>query len=168
MSITLKENDLLFAKVREDAIIPSKREEDGCFDIYACFNEEDLVIYPHTNKLIPTGIASTFTPKYRLAIRERGSNTKSTLITMAGQVDSGYRGEIFVSLYNGNDVPVTISKDEDEIIDTDFYIIIPYAKAIAQFAIEEVPIMNKKEVSYEELKSINSERGTGALGSSLK
>ncbi|MDF2950458.1 MAG: deoxyUTP pyrophosphatase [Anaerocolumna sp.] len=166
--MTLKENELLFAKVRDGAIIPSKREEDGCFDIYACFNEEYMVIPPHTNKLIPTGIASAFTPKYRLAIRERGSNTKSTLITMAGQVDSGYRGEIFVSLYNGNDIHIEITKNIIEVEKTEDLIRVPYTKAIAQFAIEEVPVMNVKEISYEYLVKIESERGIGKLGSSTK
>ena len=32
---------IVFAKMREGAVIPSKRMEDGAFDIYACF--EDLI-----------------------------------------------------------------------------------------------------------------------------
>jgi dUTP pyrophosphatase len=177
MNYEVKENELLFAKVRSDAIIPSKREEDGCYDLYACFDEEYIIIPPHTNKLIPTGIASAFTSKYRLAIRERGSNTKSTLITMAGQVDSGYRAEIFVSLYNGNKYTVEITNDVKEVtfqkpilfgIIKKGLIKVPYKKAIAQFAIEEVPKLIVSEIDYEDLKSIKSERGTGALGSSLK
>lgn len=83
-NIILKESDLLFAKVKEGAIIPTKRDEDGCYDIYANFKGENIVIQPHTNKLIPTGIATAFSPEYRLSIRERGSNTKSNLIVMAG------------------------------------------------------------------------------------
>ena len=35
---------IYFAKTREGAIIPSKRVEDGAFDIYACFEEEYLEI----------------------------------------------------------------------------------------------------------------------------
>ena len=34
---------IYFAKVNPKAIIPSKRVEDGAFDIYACF-EEDAII----------------------------------------------------------------------------------------------------------------------------
>ena len=166
--MTINENDLIFAKVKDGAVIPSKREEDGCYDLYCCFDEEYIIIPPHTNKLIDTGIATAFSPKYRLAVRERGSNTKSTLITMAGQIDSGYRGSIFVSLYNGNDVPVEISKSISEVERTEDFIRVPNIKAIAQFAMEEVPQMNIKKVSYEELLTIESERGTGALGSSNK
>ena len=165
---TVKENELLFAKTKENAIIPSKRDEDGCYDIYACFDEEEVEIEPFTNKLIDSGIATAFDKRWRLAIRERGSNSKSGLITMSGQVDSGYRGSIFVSLYNANSVPVIISKNVDVLEKTDDYIKVPYSKAIAQFAMEEVPVLKEKEIDYEILKTIASERGVGALGSSGK
>ena len=50
----MKDNELLFAKTRKNAIVPSKRIEDGCYDIYACFDEEEMVIRPHKIELIPT------------------------------------------------------------------------------------------------------------------
>ena len=28
---------ILFAKLREDAVIPTKRDEDSDYDLYACF-----------------------------------------------------------------------------------------------------------------------------------
>ena len=43
-------DDLYFAKVKPDAIIPSKRDEDGAYDLYACFDEDYMVIAPHTTK----------------------------------------------------------------------------------------------------------------------
>ena len=164
----VEENELLFAKTKDGAIIPTKRDEDGCYDIYACFDEDEVEIKPFTNKLIDSGIATAFDKRWRLAIRERGSNSKSGLITMSGQVDSGYRGSIFVSLYNANSVPVIISKNVDALEKTDDYIKVPYSKAIAQFAMEEVPVLEEKEIDYEILKTIASERGVGALGSSGK
>ena len=48
------------------------------------------------------------------------------------------------------------------------YILYPYEKAIAQFVMHLVPEFEEKEVSYEELQNIKSERGTGAFGSSGK
>ena len=47
-------------------------------------------------------------------------------------------------------------------------IIYPYEKAICQAELREVPVMNVKEVSLDELLSIPSNRGIGALGSSGK
>lgn len=160
--------EIKFAKINEDAIIPTKRDEDGCYDIYANFEEEYIAIQPHQIKLIPTGLASACNSGYRMAVRDRGSNTKSGLITVAGQIDSGYRGEWFIALFNINDVPVEITKNVDEVIKTEDYIRVPYSKAIAQFALEIVPEACIKEISFDELKEIDSERGVGALGSSGK
>ena len=47
-------------------------------------------------------------------------------------------------------------------------IVYPYTKAIAQLVVHEVPKMNVKEISYDELKEIPSKRGSGSLGSSGK
>lgn len=160
--------NVFFAKVNEDAVIPTKRDEDGCYDVYANFEEEYIAIQPHQIKLIPTGLASACNSGYRMAVRDRGSNTKSGLITVAGQIDSGYRGEWFIALFNSNDVPVEITKSVDEVVKTEDYIRVPYSKAIAQFALEIVPKACINEIQYDELKKIDSERGAGALGSSGK
>lgn len=160
--------DLLFAKVKHDAIIPSKRDEDGWYDLYACFEDEYIEIKPHEVKLIPTGIASAFSKKWRMMLGERGTNTKSILMLMAGKIDSGYRGEIFVALYNGNDIPVRLTKQVKDVVKIKEYINVPYSKAIVQFQMDRVPNFKIKEISYDQLKSIPSERGIGKLGSSLK
>ena len=159
---------ILFAKVKPDAIIPTKRDADGCYDVYANFDEEMFVIQPHQVRLVPTGIASAFDKKYRIGIRERGSNTKGTLIVMAGQIDSNFRGMWFVALYNGNDIPVAISKEVTDVVKTEDYIQVPYTKAIAQFAVEIVPEVEVKEVTFDDIKAIESDRGFGMLGSSNK
>lgn len=164
----VKENQLLFAKTRPNAIIPTKRDEDGCYDLYACFDDEEIVIEPLSQMFVDSGIATAFDKKWRLNVRERGTNSKSKLIIMSGQVDSGFRGSIFISLYNANRVPVVISKKVEEIERTDTCIKFPYTKAIAQFAMEEVPVLETEIVDYEILQTITSERGTGALGSSGK
>lgn len=160
-----------FARVDDSVKFPTKRDEDGCYDIYAHITE-DFKIPPFCNRLVPTGLYSTFNKKYRIAIRERGSNTKANMITMAGQIDSGYRGEWFVSVYNGNEVPLVLTNRVDKVttVDSNGYeqLLVPVSKAIAQFAIEYVPTVVVSEISVEELQKIDSERGTGALGSSNK
>ena len=42
--INLKDNDLVFAKVKPDAIIPTKKTENAGYDIYACFDEAYIEI----------------------------------------------------------------------------------------------------------------------------
>lgn len=182
--ITLLENDLAFAKIRPDAIIPSKENENAGRDVYANFEEEYLVIAPFTTKLIPTGIASALNPKYEIRLRDRGSNGSKGIHVNAGTIDSGYRGEWFVAWCNTNSRPVILSKlSKDELTEKfkevpalngamntfipDF-IYYPYSKAIAQAEVCEVPVMHQFEIDYETLKAIPSTRGDGALGSSGK
>lgn len=160
-------DDIKFARKDGSVKFPTKRDEDGCYDVYAHITE-DFMIPSHTNELIPTGLYSAFDKKYRIAVRERGSNTKANMIVMAGQIDSGYRGEWFVSIYNGNNKDIVLSNNIDKVFDSGNAIYIPTSKAIAQFAVEYVPVVNLSEISMEELQEIDSERGIGALGSSNK
>ena len=160
-------DDIKFARKDDSVKFPTKRNEDGCYDVYAHITE-DFIISSHTNELVPTGLYSVFDKKYRIAVRERGSNTKANMIVMAGQIDSGYRGEWFVSIYNGNDKDIVLSNDVDRVFNNDNVIYVSTSKAIAQFAVEYVPVVNLSEISIEELQKIGSERGIGALGSSNK
>lgn len=161
---------IYFAKVKEDAIIPSKREEDGAFDIYACFEEDFMIIAPHETKLIPTGIASAFSSDYVAILKERGSNGSKGIGQRAGVIDSGYRGEWFVPLTNHNTVPVVLLKESYAGEQSAFgeAIIYPYEKAMSQCILVEVPKVKTAEISYEALMQFESERGTGMLGSSGK
>ena len=159
-----------FAKVRPDAKIPTKRVEDAAFDLYACFNEDWISIEPHTSKLIPTGIASAFDPEWAIVFRERGSTGIKNMKVNAGVIDSGYRGEYFVSIYNGNDAPLYIAKylNGEQAPEPKNAIVYPYSKAIAQALVIPVPEVCVEEISYNELQEIPSERGSGCLGSSNK
>lgn len=118
MSITLKENDLLFAKVKPNAIIPTKDTENAGYDIYSCFDEDYMVIPSSSTRLIPTGIASAISDKYYLQVQERGSTGVIGMKYGAGVVDSGFRGSIFMCINNVNDRPIIISKlSYEELID---------------------------------------------------
>lgn len=164
-----------FAKVHPNAIIPSKRDEDMGFDIYACFDEDFMVINPNETKLIPTGIASCCNPEYGFLLRERGSTGSKGIALRAGVIDSGYRNEWFVGLTNTTDKVLLISKLSEEETYKKHYdavmkksFVYPYSKAIAQALVVPVPKTTVEEIPYDELKAIKSERGLGALGSSNK
>lgn len=161
-------NTISFAKVHPDAKIPTKREEDGCLDCYAAFDYDSITIEPHKVKLIPTGLISAFSPRWRIAMRERSSVSKTNLAVKCGQIDSGYRGEWFVAIRNDNDVPVEISKLVIENQFKEDIIRVPYSKAICQFAVEEVPKVKIVEETPDEIKMYVSERMDGCLGSSNK
>ena len=89
-----------FARVRPTAIIPTKRDEDAGFDIYADFEDDFIIIDPHTTTLIPTGIASACDADYCFILKERGSTGSKGIAQRCGVIDSGYRNEWFVPITN--------------------------------------------------------------------
>ena len=171
-----------FAKVKPNAKIPSKRKEDAGYDVYPLFDGDYIMIEPHTVKMIPTGIASAFSENYVMVLKERGSTGTKGMAIRCSVVDSGFRGEWFVPINNTTNSPIIISKlsieetteQIDDLIDEyrhlyglkpTFY---PYEKAICQALLLPVPKVKVEEISYDDLKKIESNRGTGALGSSGK
>lgn len=159
---------ILFAKIREGAVIPTRRDEDSDYDLYACFEEEEFVIPPFSTRLIPTGLISAFDESLGVKFEERGSNTKWCGIVQAGVIDSGYRGEWLCAMYNGNPVPAVISKAAREVERREDCVLVPYDKAICQFHVREILKTAVVEQSPEEIRSRRSERGSGRLGSSGK
>jgi len=167
--------EVKFAKVHPNAIIPSKRDEDMGFDIYACFDEDYIAINPHETKLIPTGIASACSPEYGFLVFERGSTGSKGIARRCGVIDSGYRNEWFVGLTNTTNKVMFISKLSEKDTYNSYYgdimpesFVYPYSKAIVQAIVTPVLNTEEEELSYDELKAIESERGMGALGSSNK
>jgi len=162
---------IYFAKVRPDAIIPSKNEEDAGYDFYPNFESPQMIIEPFTSRLIPTGVASAFVSDYVLLLAERGSTGVKNMKRNAGVVDSGFRGEIQACIYNGNSKPAIITKEEEpamlEVL-SKHYIVYPYKKAICQGLLLILPKVTVVEKSLEDLIAIPSKRGKGMLGSSGK
>jgi dUTP pyrophosphatase len=157
-----------FAKLRDGAVIPSKRDEDSDYDLYACFDENEFIIPAFYTRLIPTGLISAFDENLGVKFEERGSNTKWGGIVQAGVIDSGYRGEWVCAMYNGNPVPVYISKAVQEVQRLEDRVLVPYGKAICQFHVREIPRINVEEVSVDTVRACASERCEGKLGSSGK
>lgn len=169
----MKENLIYWAKVKPQAVIPSKREEDAGFDLYPCFDEDYMMIYPHQVKMIPLGIASAFCDRYVVLLKERGSTGTKNIAQRSGVIDSGYRGEYMCPVSNLNhDHIIVIAKrhvTEAQLPQADYpYRLIPYEKAICQALILELPKLKNEEISYEQLLEIRSERMDGKLGSSGK
>ena len=159
---------IYFAKVKPDAIIPSKLEENAGYDVYANFEEDYMIIKPHATKMIPTGIASSCSSNYYFQLFERGSTGTKGIAQRCGVIDSGYRAEWFVPLTNTTNKVLWITKTTDKYSENDFTIFYPYSKAICQAVLLPVPKTEVIEVDYEDLKSIVSQRGMNCLGKSNK
>jgi dUTP pyrophosphatase len=167
---------VFFAKVREDAIVPSKRKEDAGYDIYANVEGREVegkviheIICPaDRTTLVPTGIAMALpNTHYFNTKHERGSTGKIGMSVLSGVIDSGYRGELFIAVAPlHRDVLITSEVTETEIGED--FILYPYSKAIAQGTIDLVPQVTIEEISFEDLQNIKSERGATKLGQSGK
>ena len=86
-------------KLSENATIPSQGTSFAAgYDLYAA---EDAVVVCGTRKLIKTNISMEITPGYygRIAPRS-GLAYKNGIDVLAGVIDSDYRGDIGVILYN--------------------------------------------------------------------
>lgn len=166
----VKETEILWGRDNDTVIIPTKEDENADYDIYANFKEDYTIIPPNTTGTIPTGLRVALNKKWKLALEERGSTGFNGMGVRAGEVDSGFRGEIKVMITNHNNKPLIIMKDganAPQII-KDLAIVYPYEKAICQGAIVEVPVLESKEIDVEVLKLIPSKRGEGMLGASGK
>jgi len=94
---------LSFKKLNDKATLPQYQTEGSAgFDLHACI-EKSITIKPNEVALISTGLSSEFTNQYELQIRSRsGLALKNQIIVLnaPGTIDSDYRGEIKIILYN--------------------------------------------------------------------
>ena len=93
---------ILFKKMHPDAQIPaSSRAGDAGMDVYSI---EEVTIPAGKRLAVKTGIASAFPSEYVALIWDRsGMAFKHGLKTMAGVIDSNYRGEWMIILFNTTD-----------------------------------------------------------------
>ena len=98
-------------KLHENAIIPTYGTEFSAgADIYA-FLDEPVTIAPGETKLIHTGLAFAIPEGFvGLNFARSGMATKRGLApaNKVGVIDSDYRGEVMVALYNQGSVPQTV------------------------------------------------------------
>ena len=104
-----------------------------------------------------------------MQIEERSSTGIKGIKKSAGIIDSGYRGEIKVAIFNANNKPIIFSPySENEVkkmIILDDFIYYSTSKAIAQGIIHRVEKLNSKEIEYDKLLQIPSKRGENGWGS---
>lgn len=141
-------NRVAIKKLDEKAIIPSYGSAFAAgADLYACM-EEDVIVHAGQTVFIHTGIAMEIPIGYAGFIYARsGLATKRGLApaNKVGVIDSDYRGEIIVALYNHSDREITIGNGE----------------RIAQIVI--APYIT---AAFEEVETLSDTiRGTGGFGS---
>lgn len=127
------------------ATVPTRSyEHDAGWDLYS---SEEQYILPQHRKLIKTSIAIAIpSDQVGLVWPRSGLSVKSGIDVFAGVIDSGYKGEVQVCLYNSSEVCFGIKKGD----------------RIAQIIFHEIPKIKMREV--DELD--DSKRGEDGFGSS--
>ena len=83
-------------------------------DLIAFINKP-LNIKPKTSSLIPTGLSVAFSKDYEIQIRPRSglaAKNNISVLNTPGTIDSDYRGEIKVILYNHGNNDFTINNGD--------------------------------------------------------
>ena len=88
-----------------DTKIPlPKYETDGSSGMdLSAYLQNDLIIAPNEKKMVPTGLMASVPKGYEIQIRPRSglaAKNSITVLNTPGTIDSDYRGEIKVILFN--------------------------------------------------------------------
>lgn len=138
-------------KLRENAVLPTFGTAGAAgADLYACL-EENITIAPGQTVFVPTGLSMAIPSGFVGLIYARsGMACKRGLApaNKVGVIDSDYRGEFIVALYNHGSQPQMVAPGE----------------RIAQLVI--TPVMLPAYYEVEELD--DTQRGFGGFGSTGK
>ena len=142
---------VLIKKLNHKAQIPIyKTEGSSGMDLMA-LTEDKIVIKPNKSALVPTGLSVAIPNDTEIQIRPRsGLAAKSSIsvLNTPGTIDSDYRGELKVILFNHGDKEFIINNGD----------------RIAQMVL--VPIL---KVQFEEVQDLpETIRGSGGFGSTGK
>lgn len=139
-------------KINDTAITPTRGSEYAAgYDLYANFNEDLCLIYPHEVLKVPTGVAMAIPDgNFGAVFARSGAATRQGLrpANCVGVIDSDYRGEIIVALRNDTDTIQEVRRGE---------------------RIAQIVIMPYSSVEFEEADELDSTaRGSGGFGSTDK
>ena len=98
---------VLIKKLDPDVKLPSYKTSGASGMDLIAFTKKPINIEPKSSSLIPTGLSVAFPKDYEIQIRPRSglaAKNNITVLNTPGTIDSDYRGEIKVIIYNhGND-----------------------------------------------------------------
>ena len=142
---------VLIKKLDSKVELPSYKTMGASGLDLMAFIKNPIKLAPKSSCLVPTGLAVAFSQDYEIQIRPRSGlavKNNISVLNTPGTIDSDYRGEIKIILFNHGDVEFVINNKD----------------RIAQMVLMPVSKINFEEV--EDLPS--SVRGKGGFGSTGK
>ena len=142
---------ILIKKTSKEVITPKYKTEGSSGVDLSAFLNEKAVIKPNSSELIPTGLQVAIPEELEIQIRPRsGLAAKESMgvLNSPGTIDSDYRGELKIILFNHGDKDFIINNGD----------------RIAQMVL--VPIL---KMEFEEVDNLpDTVRGQGGFGSTGK
>jgi len=106
---------VLIKKLSPEVEFPSYKTSGASGMDLMAFIKSPITIKPKTSTLVPTGLSMAFSEDYEVQIRPRSglaAKKNISVLNTPGTIDSDYRGEIKVIIYNyGNEDFVINNKD---------------------------------------------------------
>ena len=142
---------VLIKRLSPEVNLPSYKSSGASGMDLMAFIKSSITIKPKTSCLIPTGLSMAFSEDYEIQIRPRSglaAKNNISVLNTPGTIDSDYRGEIKVIIYNHGDKDFVINNND----------------RIAQMILTPVIKMELQEI--DELPE--TMRGEGGFGSTGK
>lgn len=141
---------LKFTKTRDVRSPVRAHETDAGIDFFIPNDFEKVVLKPGDDVLIPSGIKVLVPRNFALIFKEKsGVATKKKLTIGACVVDSDYRGEVHLHLFNNGNVDQELNPGDK----------------ITQGLLIPIALDTPEEISNEEYDKNETERASGGFGS---
>ena len=130
--------------------LPSYKSEGASGMDLMAFIKDQINIKPKTSSLIPTGLSIAFPKEYEIQIRPRSglaAKNNISVLNTPGTIDSDYRGELKVILYNHGKTEFIVNNND----------------RIAQIILTPILKINFEETD-ELPKTIRGQGGFGSTG----
>ena len=142
---------VLVKKLNPKVNLPSyKTLGSSGMDLMA-FIENPIKILPKSSEIIPTGLSIAIPEDLEIQIRPRSglaAKSKITVLNTPGTIDSDYRGELKIILFNHSDEEFIVKNGD---------------------RVGQMILMPVLKIEFEEVKELpNTIRGTGGFGSTGK
>ena len=141
---------VLIKKLYPEVKLPSYKTSGASGMDLMAFVKSTIIIKPKTSCLIPTGLSLAFSKDYEVQIRPRSglaAKNNISVLNTPGTIDSDYRGEIKVIIYNHGNQNFIINNND----------------RIAQMILTPVIKMELQETN-ELPETIRGESGFGSTG----
>ena len=106
---------ILIKKLNPDVQLPTYKTSGASGMDLMAFIDNPIKLAPNSSCLVPTGLSVAFSEDYEIQIRPRsGLAAKSsiTVLNTPGTIDSDYRGEIKIILFNHGNEEFTINNKD--------------------------------------------------------